>query len=79
MCAILLFVSVILFVYDSDQYGTAATSGEKHFMTTFYIFQSLPFAIEPFIWNVLAVTDPPFPLHFFTVDNIMVCSEVPFS
>ena len=37
MCIIFLFVSVIiLFVYDSDRYGTAATFGKELFMITIY-------------------------------------------
>ena len=37
MCIIFLFVSVIiLFVYDSDRYGTAATSEKELFMITIY-------------------------------------------
>ena len=37
MCLISLFVSVIIvFVYDSDRYGTAATSGKELFMITIY-------------------------------------------
>ena len=40
MCVIILFASVIiLFVYDSGRYGTAATSGKKLFMATIYGFQ----------------------------------------
>ena len=80
MCVMFLFVSVIiLFVYDSDPYGTAATSGKELFMTTIYGFQSLPFVIEEFVWDVLAVPDPPLLLYSFSVNYIMICSEVSFS
>ena len=79
MCIIFPFVSVIiLFVYDSDKYGTAATSGEELFMTTIYGFQSLPFAIGGFIWDLIAVPDPPLLLYFF-VNSVMIYSEVSFS
>ena len=65
MCVIFLFCSVIiLFVYACDRYGTAATSGEDFFMTTTYGFQSLPFAIGGFVWDVLAVPDPSLLLCF---------------
>ena len=41
MCIMFLFVSVIiLFVCDSDRYGTAATSENELLMTTIYGFQS---------------------------------------
>ena len=37
MCLVFLFASVIIvFVYDSDRYGTAATSGKELFMVTIY-------------------------------------------
>ena len=40
MCIMFLFVSVIiLFVYDSDRYGTAATSGKELFMINIILFQ----------------------------------------
>ena len=79
MFVIFLFVSVIiLFVYDSDRYGTAATSGEELFMTTIYGFQLLLF-VEGFVWGVLAVPDPSLLLCFFSVKNIIIFSEVPFS
>ena len=79
MWVIFLSVSVIaLFVYDSDEYATPATSGEELSMTTIYGFQSLVFVIEGFVWDVLAVPDPPLPI-FFSLNNIMVFSEVPFS
>ena len=56
MCIIFLFVSVIiLFIYDSDRYGTAATSGKGIFITTFYGFESLFFCNGAFVWDVLAV------------------------
>ena len=59
-CIIFLFFSVvILFIYDSDQYETAATSGKELFMITIYGFQSLLCEIEGFVWDVLAVPDPP--------------------
>ena len=75
-----LFVSVImLFVYDSDWFGTAATSVKELFMITFYGFQSLLFLIGRFVWYVLAVPDPPLALYFFTVNNVIICSEVSFS
>ena len=80
MCVIFLFVSVIiLFVYDSDRYGTVATSGEKLLMATIYGFQLLPFVIRGFFWDVLAVPDPPLLLYFFSVNNIMSYSEVSLS
>ena len=79
MCVIFLFVSVIiLFLYDSDRYGTGATYGEELLMTTIYGFQSLPFVIGGFVWDVLAVPDPPLVLYFFSVNYIMVCLEVSF-
>ena len=80
MCIIFLFVSVIiLFVYDSNRYGTAETSGKKLFMRTIYGFQSLLSVIGGFAWNVLAVPDPPLLLNFFSVTNIMICLELSFS
>ena len=63
MGVIFLFVSVILFAYDSDQYGTAATSGEKLLMTIIYGFQTLSFTTVGFVWDVLAA---PIHLFFFT-------------
>ena len=48
-------------------------------MTTIYGFQSLPFVIGGFVLDVLAVPDPPLLFYFFSVNNIMICSEVPFS
>ena len=63
MCIIFLFVSVIiLFVYDSDRYGTAATFGKELFMITIYWLHSLLFVIGGFLWYVLAV---PAPLLFY--------------
>ena len=44
-----------IFVYDSDCYGTAATSGKELFMITIYGFQSLLFVIGRFVWDVLAI------------------------
>ena len=80
MCIIFLFVSVIiLFVYDSDRYGTAATSGKELFMITIYWFQSLLFVIGGFVWYVLAAPYPPLFLYFFIVNNIIICSEISFS
>ena len=80
MCIIFLFVSVIiLFVYDSDRYGTAATSGKELFMITIYLFQSLLFVIGGFVWYVLAAPYPPLFLYFFIVNNIIICSEISFS
>ena len=74
MCIIFLFFSVIiLFVYDSDRYGTAATSGKELFMRALYGFQSLLFVIGGFVWDVLAVPVPPLLLYFFSVSNIMIC------
>ena len=49
MCLVFLFVSVIIvFVYDSDRYATAATSEKELFMITTYLFQSLLFVIGGF-------------------------------
>ena len=80
MCIIFLFVSaIIIFVYDSDRYGTAATSGKGLFMITIYGFQPFLFLIGVFFWYVLAVLDPPLTLYFFPVNNIIICSEVSFS
>ena len=80
MCIIFLSVSVIiLFVYDSDRYGTAATSGKELFMITIYWFQSLLFVIGGFVWYVLAAPYPPLFLYFFIVNNIIICSEISFS
>ena len=65
MCIIFLFVSVIiLFVYDNDRYGTAATSWKHLFMITLSWFQSLLFVIGGFVWYVLAVPDPPLVIYF---------------
>ena len=65
MNIILLSASVIiLFVYDSDLYGTAATPGKELFMITIYGFQSLLFVIGGFVWDNLAVSDPPLLLYF---------------
>ena len=61
-----LFVSVIiLFVYDSDQYGTAAAFGNELLMATIYWFQSFLFVIQGFVQDVLTIPDPPLFLHFF--------------
>ena len=77
MCLIFLFVSVIIvFVYESDRYGTAATSGKELFIITIYWFQSLLFVIGGFVWYILAVPYPPRFLYFFTVNNIKFCSEI---
>ena len=65
MNIILLSASVIiLFVYDSDLYGTAATPGKELLMITIYGFQSLLFVIGGFVWDNLAVSDPPLLLYF---------------
>ena len=65
MCVIFLFVSVIiLFIYDSDRYGTAVTSVEELFMKTIYELQLLHFIIGGFVWDVLAVPNPPLLLYF---------------
>ena len=45
----------------------------------YYGFQSLPFVRRGFVWDVLAVPDPPLLLYFFSVNNIIICSEVSFS
>ena len=77
MCIIFLFVSVIvLFVYNSDRNGTAATPGKELFMINIYRFQLLFFVIGKFVWDVLAVPNPPLLLYFFSVNNIMMCSEI---
>ena len=55
MCLIFLFVSVIIvFVYESDRYGSATTSGKELFMITTYWLQSLLFVIGPFVWYVFS-------------------------
>ena len=80
MCIIFPFDSVIiLFVYDSDRHGTAAISRKKLFMITIYGFHLLLFVIGEFVWYVLAVPDPLFFYIFFSVNKVMVCSEVSFS
>ena len=67
MCLVFLFVSVIIvFVYDSDRYGAAATSEKELFIIT-NLFQSLLFVIGGFVWYVLAVPYPPLFLYFFIV------------
>ena len=59
-CLVFLFLSVIIvFVYDRDQCGTAATSKKEHFMITIYLFQSLLFVIGGFVQYVLAAPYPP--------------------
>ena len=79
-CIIFLFFSVvILFIYDSDRYGTAATSGKELFMINIYGFQSLLCEIGGFVWDVLAVPDPPLVIYSFSINNIIVCSKVSFS
>ena len=45
-------------------------------MTTIYGFQLLPFVIGGFVLNVLANPDSPFLLYFFSVNNIVIFSEV---
>ena len=68
MCIIFLSVSVIiLFVYDSDWYETAATSEKELFMIT-TLFQSLLSVIEGFVWYVLAAPYPPLFLYFFVLN-----------
>ena len=43
MCLVFLFASVIIvFVYDSDRYGTAATSGKELFMINLMINLMIP-------------------------------------
>ena len=61
ICLVFLFVSVIIvFVYDSDRYKTAATERRKElFMITTYWFQLLLLLIEGFVWYVLAVPRSP--------------------
>ena len=59
--------------------ATAATSGKKLFMITIYGFQSLDFVIGEFAWYVLAAPDLPLLLYFFSVNSILICSEVSFS
>ena len=60
MYLVFVFVSVIIVsVYDSDRYGTAATSGKKLFMITIYRFQALLFVIGGFVWYVLTVAYAP--------------------
>ena len=77
MCIIFLFVSIIiLFVFKSDRYDR---SGKELFMITIYGFQLLLFVIGGFVRDVLAVPDPPLLLYFFSVNNIMIYSEVSFS
>ena len=79
MSIIFLFVSVIiLFVYDSDRYEAAATSGKELYMTTIYVFQSLPFVMGGSVWDILAVPGPPPLLFSFRVNNIVICSKVSF-
>ena len=70
----LFVIVIILFIYDSGRYGTVAISGEQLFMTTIYGFQSLRFEVGGFVWDILAVPDPPF-LYSFSVTNIMVWLE----
>ena len=66
MCLVFLSVSVIIvFVYDSDRYGAAATSGKELFMITIYLFQSLLFVIGGFVWYVLAAPYQPLFFIFF--------------
>ena len=48
-------------------------------MASIYDFQSLPFVIEGFVWDVLAVPDLLLLLYFFSGNNIMVSAEVSFS
>ena len=48
-------------------------------MITIYGFQLLLFVIGGFVRDVLAVPDPPLLLYFFSVNNIMIYSEVSFS
>ena len=80
MCLVFLIVSVIIvFVYDSDRYGTAATSEKELFMITTYLFQSLVFVIGGFVGYVLTTPYPLLFLYFFIVNNIIVCSEISFS
>ena len=65
MRVIFLFVSVILlFARDGDRYGTAATSVAELLETIINGLQSLLFVIGAFVWDVLAVPDPPLPLCF---------------
>ena len=66
MCIKFLFTSVIILsVYDSDWYETAATSEMELFMITIYGMSRLHFVIEGFVRYVLAVPDPPLLLYFF--------------
>ena len=60
MFLVFLFVSVIIVsVYDSDRYGTAATPGKELFMITIYWLQPLLFVIGRFVWYILAVLYTP--------------------
>ena len=57
----------------------AEQNGVELLMIIIYKFQSLPLVIGGFVWGILAVPDPPLLLYFFSVNDIMVCSEVFFS
>ena len=49
-------------------------------MTPIYGFQSLLLVIGRFVWDVLAVPDPPLLLlYFFSLNNIIICLEISFS
>ena len=80
MCIIFLFVSVIiLFVYDSDRYGTAATSGKELFMITIYWFQSLLFCSRGICLVCFRSPISTSFLYFFSVNNVIISSEISFS
>ena len=56
MCLVFLFASVIIvFVYDSDRYGTAATSGKELFMIAIIDSIRCFFVIGGFDLYVLAI------------------------
>ena len=83
MCIIFPFVSVvILFVYDSDRYGTGATSEEEFFHDNFLRIPVVAFwEIGEKLSRICLefVPNPPLPLYFFNVNNIIICLEVYFS
>ena len=39
----------------------------------------IAFVIGGFVWDVLTAPDPPLPLYFFSVNNIIMCTEVSFN
>ena len=59
-----IYGGIIQEIYNSDLYAIAATSAAELLETIINGFQSLSFVIGVFVWDLLAVSDPPRLLYF---------------